>query len=158
MPKISPISPATYARSREEALTRHTAQLDLGEQAMHHGYHTVGVGLQKAAKILDQSPSSRPNRRTSSLSAVRSAAGPISNIDRARTIVQEAEQVLANPPPFHPAGPHPNPWAARATSRSALLTQHSSTPTSSVLCTPRNQGLFPCGAGPGRGSRLVPDF
>jgi hypothetical protein len=84
---------------------------------VHHGYHTVGVGLKKAAKILDQQSVLAP--RPENLFAV---GRPIrdratSNIDQAKTTIAEAQQILTSAPPFDPAGPHPNPWAARSAPR-----------------------------------------
>jgi hypothetical protein len=108
-----------YARSCAEATDLVYRQLDLGEQALHHGYHTVGVGLQKAAKILDQQSVLMP--KPENLFAV---GRPIRdrakhNIDQAKAIVAEAQQLLTAMLPFDPAGPHPNPWAARSAPRHA---------------------------------------
>lgn len=38
----------------------------------------------------------------------------IANIGRAETILAEVQQILAGAPPFDPASPHPNSWAARS--------------------------------------------
>lgn len=108
-----------HARFSEEAAEEAYRQLDLGEQAKHHGYQTVGVGLQKAAKILDQERVLMP--KPENLFAI---GRPISdravgNLKDAKAIVAEARQVLARRPPFDSAGPHPNPWEARTAPRRA---------------------------------------
>jgi hypothetical protein len=94
-------------------------QLDLAEQELHHGYHTIGVGLQKAAKILDQQAvlTPRPTNLFAVGRPVRDRA--TANLCRAKDLVTEAEQILARTSPFAPVGPHPNPWAARCASRQA---------------------------------------
>jgi hypothetical protein len=108
-----------HARRSEEAATQAHGQLDLGAQVMHDGYHTVGVGLQKAAKILDQENVLMP--KSQNLFAmgcpVRDrAAGHISD---AAAIVATAEQILASTTLFDPAVRHPNPWEARSAPRQA---------------------------------------
>jgi hypothetical protein len=106
-----------HARFSCEAADDAHRELNLGEQAMHSGYHTVGVGLQKAAKILDQETvlTPRPGNLFVIGRPVRDRA--TANIGRAETILAEVQQTLAGAPPFGPASPHPNPWAARSAPR-----------------------------------------
>jgi hypothetical protein len=109
-----------YARGSEQAAAEAHSELDLGERAMHDGYHTVGVGLQKAAKILDQEKVHAP--RPANLFAIgrpiRSRAQ--SHLDDAGAILAEASQILASAVPFDPAVVHPDPWAPRSAPRRAL--------------------------------------
>jgi hypothetical protein len=108
-----------HARRSEEAATHAHGQLDLAAQVMHDGYHTVGVGLQKAAKILDQENVLMP--KSQNLFAigrpVRDRA--IGKINDAAAIVAEAERILADTTLFDPAIRHPNPWEARSAPRQA---------------------------------------
>jgi hypothetical protein len=105
------------ARFSCEAADEARRELNLGEQAMHSGYHTVGVGLQKAAKILDQETvlTPRPGNLFVIGRPLRDRA--IATIGRAETILAEVQQILTSAPPFDPASPHPNPWAARSAPR-----------------------------------------
>jgi hypothetical protein len=101
-----------------EAADQAHRQLDRGEQVMHNGYHTVGVGLQKAAKILGQESVMTP--RKENLFAI---GRPIrdratGNLNRASAILAEAQQILASTP-FDPGAPHPSPWTARSAPRRA---------------------------------------
>ena len=86
---------------------------------MHDGYHTVGVGLQKAAKILDQEKVHTP--KPANLFAIgrpiRSRA--VRHLDDAAAILAEASQILASAVPFDPAVVHPDPWAPRSAPRRA---------------------------------------
>jgi hypothetical protein len=108
-----------HASSCAEATGLAYRQLDLGEQVVHHGYYTVGVGLQKAAKILDQQCvlTPKPENLFTVGRPIRDRAKR--NIDQAKAIVAKAEQILAATAPFDPAGPPPNPWAARSAPRRA---------------------------------------
>ena len=104
-----------YARLCAEATDHAYRQLDLAERVLHHGYHTIGVGLQKAAKILDQQSVLTPKQRTCS----RSAGQPLRdrakhNIEQGKAIIAEAQQILIATLPFESAGPHSSPWAARS--------------------------------------------
>ena len=108
-----------YARGSEQAAAEAHSELDLGERAMHDGYHTVGVGLQKAAKILDQEKVHTP--KPANLFAIgrpiRSRAQ--SHLDDAAAILAEVSQILAGIVPFDPAVVHPDPWALRSAPRRA---------------------------------------
>jgi hypothetical protein len=108
-----------WARDSRDAADQALRQLDLGEQAIHHGHQTVALGLQKAAKILgldsvhtpgpeNMFPAGRPIRAR--------AAG---NIDHASDILARAQRLLDAPPPFHPAGAAPNPFQSRSAPRQA---------------------------------------
>jgi hypothetical protein len=108
-----------HARSSEQSAGEAHSELDLGERVIHDGYHTVGVGLQKAAKILDQDKVHTP--KPANLFAL---GRPIRNratghLDNAAAILAEATQILANASPFDPAVVHPDPWAARSAPRQA---------------------------------------
>jgi hypothetical protein len=107
-----------HARSSADATDQAHRQLNLGEQAMHSGYHTVGVGLQKAAKILDQQSvlTPGPENLFAIGRPIRNRAA--SNISHAKAVLAEAQQILASAP-FGPVTPHPNPWAARSGPRRA---------------------------------------
>jgi hypothetical protein len=106
-----------HARFSCEAADHARRELNVGEQAMHSGYHTVGVGLQKAAKILDQETvlTPRPGNLFVIGRPVRDRA--VANLGRAKTILAEVGQTLASAPPFGAASSHPNPWAARSAPR-----------------------------------------
>ena len=108
-----------HVRSCAEATDQAHRQLDLGEQVVHNGYHTVGVGLQKAAKILDQQSvlTPKPENLFTVGRPIRDRANR--NVHQAKAIVAEAERILASSPPFAPIGPHANPWAARSAPRRA---------------------------------------
>jgi hypothetical protein len=108
-----------HARGSEQAAAAAHSDLDLGERVMHDGYHTVGVGLQKAAKILDQEKVHTP--RPANLFAI---GRPIRNrvqghLDDAAAILEQASQILASAVPFDPAVVHPDPWAPRSAPRQA---------------------------------------
>ena len=107
------------ARSSGQAADQARRQLDLGEQAIHRGYQTVGLGLQKAAKILGQDfvPVPRPENLFAPGRPLRDRAA--SNIELADTVLGQARQLLAASPPFHPAEAAPNPWEARSAPRQA---------------------------------------
>ena len=108
-----------YARGSEQAAAEAYSELDLGERAMHDGYHTVGVGLQKAAKILDQEKvhTPKPENLFAIGRPIRSRAQ--SHLDDAAAILAEASQILASAVPFDPAVVHPDPWAPRSAPRRA---------------------------------------
>jgi hypothetical protein len=106
-----------YARFSCETTDEAHRELNLGEQAMHSGYHTVGVGLQKAARILDQETVLTPSPSNLFVIGRPVRDRTIANIGRAETILAEVRQTLAGAPPFDPASPHPNPWAARSAPR-----------------------------------------
>jgi hypothetical protein len=108
-----------HCRGSAEAAAEAHSELDLGERAMHDAYHTIGVGLQKAAKILDQEKVLTPKREN--LFAI---GRPIRNravrhIDDAAAILAEAGRTLASASPFDPAVVHPDPWAPRSAPRRA---------------------------------------
>ncbi len=108
-----------HARGSEQAAADAHSELDLGERAMHDGYHTVGVGLQKAAKILDQEKVHTP--KPANLFAIgrpirRRAEG---HLDDAAAILAAASHILASAVPFDPAVVHPDPWAPRSAPRQA---------------------------------------
>ena len=108
-----------HVRGAEQAAAQAHSELDLGERAMHDGYHTVGVGLQKAAKILDQDKVHTP--KPANLFAIgrpiRSRAA--GHLDDTKAILAEAGQILASASPFDPTVIHPDPWAARSAPRQA---------------------------------------
>jgi hypothetical protein len=108
-----------HARSSDDAADQARTQLDLGEQAIHSGYQTVGLGLQKAAKILGQDvvPVPRAENLVAPGRPIRDRA--TGNIELAGTVVAQARQLLAASPPFHPAGSAPNPWESRSAPRQA---------------------------------------
>jgi hypothetical protein len=108
-----------HARSSDDAADQARRQLDLGEQAIHDGYQTIGLGLQKAAKILGQDvvPVPRAENLFPPGRPIRDRA--TGNIELAGTIVAQARQLLAASPPFHPAGSAPNPWESRSAPRQA---------------------------------------
>jgi hypothetical protein len=108
-----------HARASDDAADLSRRRLDLAEQAIQRGYQTVGLGLQKAAKILGQDsvPVPRPENLFPPGRPVRDRAA--GNIERARGILAEAQQMLSAPPPFHPAGAAPNPWESRSAARQA---------------------------------------
>jgi hypothetical protein len=108
-----------HARLSGEAADQAHRQLDLGEQAIHHGYHTVGVGLQKAAKILDQESVLMPRPENLFVIGRPIRDRAIGKIRQAAAIAAEAQQILASTPPFDPAAPHPNPWETRSAPRRA---------------------------------------
>jgi hypothetical protein len=107
------------ARASRDAADQALRQLDLGEQAIYRGYQTVGLGLQKAAKILGQDsvPIPRPENLFAPGRPIRDRA--TGNIARAAGILAETRQLLAALPPFHPAGAAPNPWESRSAPRQA---------------------------------------
>ena len=109
----------SHTRSSGEAADDAYRELDLGEQAMYHGYHTVGVGLQKAAKILDQQSVLTPKPENLFVIGRPIRDRAIGKIRQARTIVAEAQHILASTPPFDPAAPYPNPWEPRSAPRRA---------------------------------------
>jgi hypothetical protein len=103
----------------EETAHATNQQLDLAEHVLNRGYLKVGVGLQKAAKILDQEfvltpgpenlfPASRPAHDRA-----------VSNISQAQAAVLETENLLAGTFPFAPAWPLPDPWGLRSAPRRA---------------------------------------
>ena len=108
-----------HVRGSEQAAAEAHSELDLGERAMYDGYHTVGVGLQKAAKILDQEKVHIP--KPTNLFAIgrpiRSRAA--GHLDEAKAILAEAGQILASASPFDPAVVHPDPWTPRSAPRQA---------------------------------------
>jgi hypothetical protein len=108
-----------HARASGDAADDAHRQLDLAEQALHQGYQAVGLGLQKAAKILDQDSvlTPRPENLFAAGRPIRDRV--IGEIARARTILTQAEQILTGSPPFDPAGPAPNPWESRTAPRQA---------------------------------------
>jgi hypothetical protein len=108
-----------HVRSSGDAADQAHRQLDLGEQAIHRGYQTVGLGLQKAAKILGQDlvPVPRAENLFPPGRPVRDRAAD--NIELAEAILVHTRQLLAASPPFHPAGAAPNPWQARSATRQA---------------------------------------
>jgi len=108
-----------HARTSGDETDQAQHELDLAEQTLHRGYRAVGLGLQKAAKILDQDSVLTP--RPENLFAVGRPIRDrvISDIARARDILAQAEQILTGSPPFDPAGPAPNPWESRTAPRQA---------------------------------------
>jgi hypothetical protein len=108
-----------HTRRSEEAAADAHSELDRGEKAVHDGYHTVGVGLQKAAKILDQDKVQTP--RPGNLFAIGRSirARALGHLDDAAAIRAQAGTILANSVPFDPAVVHPDPWAARSAPRQA---------------------------------------
>jgi hypothetical protein len=108
------------ARSSSEAAEQAQLELDLGEQVIQDGYQLTGIGLQKAAKILDQPAVLAP--RPENLFAVGRAirARVSNNLERAATILAEARQTLNGPAPFAPTRPAANPWETRTATRHAL--------------------------------------
>jgi hypothetical protein len=106
-------------RASEEAAAAAHSELDLAERAMHDGYHTVGVGLQKAAKILDQEKvlTPKPENLFAIGRPIRNRA--VRHIDDAAAILVEAGRILASASPFDPAVVHPDPWAPRSAPRRA---------------------------------------
>ena len=108
-----------HTRRSEEAAADAQSELDHAEKAMHDGYHTIGVGLQKAAKILDQGKVHMP--KPENLFAIGRpirvrAAG---HLEDAADIRAQAGTILADSVPFDPAVVHPDPWAARSAPRQA---------------------------------------
>jgi hypothetical protein len=116
-PKLRNCSTSTALKIR--SADAHS-ELDLGERAMHDGYHTVGVGLQKAAKILDQEKvlTPKPENLFAIGRPIRNRA--VRHIDDAAAILAEAGQILASASPFDPAVVHPDPWAPRSAPRRAV--------------------------------------
>jgi len=108
-----------HARHCEAAVAEAHSQLDLGEQAMHDGYHTVGVGLQKAAKILDQETVLTPKPENLFRIGRPIRDRTIGNINEARAVLAEAARILAEAAPFDPAVRHPSPWETRSAPRRA---------------------------------------
>ncbi len=123
-----------HVRYASEAadLARH--ELDLGEQALRDGYQAVGLGLQKAAKLLDleRVPTPRPENLFPAGRPIRDRA--VSNLARAHRTVVEAEQAVAASMPFTPNGPAPNPWEFRSRSRQA--------PANPAFVDPYNRGVL----------------
>ena len=109
-----------HARSSGDAADQARRQLDHAEQAVHKGYQVIGVGLQKAAKILDQETVHMPKPENLFAAGRPFRDRTIGNIVRAKSILSEAEQILIGSPPFDPAGPAPNPWESRTAPRQAL--------------------------------------
>jgi hypothetical protein len=72
--------------------------LDLGERVKQHRYRTVRVGLQEAAKILDHESVPRPQDLFVIGYPIRDRV--LSNLNDARAIVAEAQQILASARPF----------------------------------------------------------
>jgi hypothetical protein len=107
-----------FCGSEGAAAAAHS-ELDLAERAMHDGYHTVGVGLQKAAKILDQEQvrTPKPGNLFAIGRPIRSRA--VGHLDDAAAIRAEAGGILTSSTPFDPAVVHPDPWAARSAPRQA---------------------------------------
>ncbi len=103
----------------EEAAAEAHSELDLGERTMHDGYHTVGVGLQKAAKILDQEKvlTPKPENLFAIGRPIRNRA--VRHIDDATAILTDAGRILASASPFDPTVVHPDPWAPRSAPRRA---------------------------------------
>jgi hypothetical protein len=95
------------------------SELDLAEQALQDGYQAVGLGLQKAAKLLDLQtvPTPRPENLFPAGRPIRDRA--VSNIATAHRAVLAAERAMAESAPFTPTGPAPNPWKFRSWSRQA---------------------------------------
>ena len=108
-----------HTRSSEQAAVEAHSELDFGERAMHDGYHTVGVGLQKAAKILDQDKVHTPKSRDLFAIGRPIRSRAVGHLDNAEAILTEASQILAGVAPFDPAAVHPDPWAARSAPRQA---------------------------------------
>jgi hypothetical protein len=108
-----------HTRTAEQAAAEAHSELDLGERAMHDGYHTVGVGLQKAAKILDQDTvhTPRPTNLFAIGRPIRSRV--VGHLNEAQAILAEASQTQASTSPFDSAVVHPDPWAARSAPRKA---------------------------------------
>jgi hypothetical protein len=108
-----------HTRASEEATAEAYSELDFAERAVHDGYHTVGVGLQKAAKILDQEKvhTPKPENLFAIGRPIRNRA--VSHLDDAAAIRAEASGILASTSPFDPAVIHPDPWAARSAPRQA---------------------------------------
>jgi hypothetical protein len=108
-----------HARRSEEAAAQAHSELDFAERAMHDGYHKVGVGLQKAAKILDQEKvhTPKPENLFAIGRPIRNRA--VGHLDDAAAIREEASKILASSVPFDPAVVHPDPWATRSAPRQA---------------------------------------
>jgi hypothetical protein len=108
-----------HARASEDAADQAHRQMDLAEQAIQRGYQIVGLGLQKAAKILGQDSVlvPRPENLFPPGRPIRDRV--TSNIDRARDVLADAQQLLAATPPFHSAAGAPNPWGCRSAARQA---------------------------------------
>ena len=109
-----------HERLSDDAADHVHRELDLGEQKLHDGYQTVGIGLQKAAKILDQEsiPVPRPENLFAAGRPIRRRA--TANVFRAQTILAKAHQIMAGASPFGAAAPAPNPWEFRTAPRQAL--------------------------------------
>jgi hypothetical protein len=114
--QLSDQSRADSRAARDETEQAHR-QLDLGEQVIGDAYQVVGVGLQKAAMILDQDSVLMP--KPENLFAVDRPlrARALANLDRAASILAEAQQILTTPAPFEPASPDPDPWETRTAPR-----------------------------------------
>ncbi len=108
-----------HARLSEEAAAQAHSQLDLGERAMHDGYHTVGVGLQKAAKILDQENVLTPKPENMFIIGRPIRSRATGNLADAAAILTEASQIIDGTSPFDPAVRHPSPWDFRSAPRRA---------------------------------------
>jgi hypothetical protein len=107
------------ARASGTATAAAQHQLDLAEQAIHDGQHTVYVGMQKAAAVLDQASVllPGPDNLHSPGRAIRDAT--LESLGQAASTVIEAQQVLDAAAPF-PDSPPPNPWELRSGPRQAL--------------------------------------
>jgi hypothetical protein len=95
-------------------------QLEQAGQIVSDGYRIVAVGLQKAARILDQDAVLAPSPEN-----LFPVGRPIrdhtnGNLSRATATLAQAHRMLARPGPFEPGGPAPNPWKARTASRRAV--------------------------------------
>jgi hypothetical protein len=95
-------------------------RLEQASQIVSDGYRVVAVGLQKAARILDQDsvltpspenlfPVDRPIRTRTN-----------DNLSRAAATIALAHKTLARPGPFEPESPAPNPWKTRTAPRRAV--------------------------------------
>jgi hypothetical protein len=109
-----------HVRGSEDAAAQAHSELDFAERAMHDGYHTIGVGLQKAAKILDQANVHTPHPQNLFAIGRPIRTRAVGHLDDAAAIRAEAGTILASVSPFDPAVAHPDPWAARSAPRQAL--------------------------------------
>jgi hypothetical protein len=108
-----------WARDSRDATDQAHRQLDLGEQAIHRGYQTVALGLQKAARILGLDSVHTPKQENMFPAGRPIRARAAGNIDRAGDILAQTRRLLDAPPPFHPAGAAPNPFRSRSAPRQA---------------------------------------
>jgi hypothetical protein len=83
-----------------------------GDQTLADGYRRIGVGLQKAAALLDLSVVPRPDPENLLPVTREARAQVLVTLDEVATICRYAERLLEREP-LLPRSPAPDPWARR---------------------------------------------